>query len=39
MQNAQAVADSGRLGVSAYAVSVVAGTRYQRYLHLDWVAI
>ena len=38
MQNAQAVAGSGRLGVS-YEVSVVAGTRYQRYLHLNWVAI
>jgi len=38
MQNAQAVG-AGRFGVSSYEVSVVAGTRYQRYLHLNWVAI
>ena len=39
MQNAQAVGGSGRLGSFAYELSVVAGTRYQRYLHLNWVAI
>ncbi len=38
-QNAQAVVGSGRLGYSEYVLSVVAGTRYQRYLHLNWVAI
>jgi hypothetical protein len=38
-QNAQAVMGAGRLGVSGYEVSVVAGTRYQRYLHLNWAAI
>ena len=38
-QNAQAVGGAGRLGVSSYGVSVVAGTRNPRCLHLDWVAI
>lgn len=37
MQNAQAIG-AGRSGMS-YGVSLVAGTRYQRYLHLNWAAI